>query len=340
MFQLSKNLYAYCKAKRERNISLVLVGLPNAGKSTIKEVLGGNLSPLTVPTIGVTKPIKLQVGMYQVTIYDLGGGVKDLWKNYYHEIHGAIWVVDASDVEQLAMSKECLMEDSQHEMLKGKPILLFANKQDLPQALSPVDLALKMGLENLTSSSNNVMKCTAIPVNGVDPNLMGGVKWIVDRINAEYSTLSERVDQAVGAENSKRALEKTAREERVAKQKEERRKAKEAEAANPIKAKAPKAPVSFPCTVTAETKSDLHCEPVDGGLFKCSNQAVEKSSLWGWKAVCEECDEYLKAKKAGDAAKSVEGERNGGNEDGANAAVDKGNGVNETNPIASIVQSE
>ena len=48
-----------------------------------------------------------------------GGQVKDLWKKYYHEIYGAIWVVDAADIEQLASSKEALLEDAQHEMLTG-----------------------------------------------------------------------------------------------------------------------------------------------------------------------------------------------------------------------------
>lgn len=346
MFHLAKNLYEYCKAKRNREISLVLVGLPNAGKSTIKEVLGGNLSPLTVPTIGVTKPIKLKIGMYQVTIYDLGGGVKDLWKNYYHEIHGAIWVVDAADVEQLAVSKDCLMEDAQHEMLKGKPILVFANKQDLPGALAPADLALKMGLESLTSSSNNVMKCTAIPVNGADPNLLAGIKWVVDRINTEYASLSQRVDQAVHAETAKRASEKAAREERVAKLKEERRKAKEAQesaeanGSNPIKAKAPAASVSFPCTVTSKTKSELHCEPCGDGLFKCSNAAVKKSSLWGWKAVCAQCDEFLKAKKAEETAKAMEENQATETENGSKDSEKEEKAVEQTNPMASSEPTE
>ena len=80
MFHLARNLYRYCKAQTERELSLVLIGLPNAGKSTIKQVLANNLTPLTVPTIGVTMPVKLKIGKYRITIYDLGGQVTDLWR--------------------------------------------------------------------------------------------------------------------------------------------------------------------------------------------------------------------------------------------------------------------
>ena len=89
---------------------------------------------------------------------------------------------------------------------------------------------------------------------------------------------------------------------------EERRKAKEAaekaaEAGeNPIKAKAPQAPVSFPCTVTNHEKTDLFCVEAGDGLWKCNNPAVKKSANWGWKAVCQECDNFLKEKKAAEMA--------------------------------------
>lgn len=309
MFHLARNLYRYCKAQTEREISLVLIGLPNAGKSTIKEVLANNLTPLTVPTIGVTKPVKMKIGKYKVTIYDLGGQVTDLWRKYYHEIHGAIWVVDAADIEQLAASKKALEQDVQHEMLRGKPILVMANKQDLPSALSESDIATKMGFTGVDSNSAfantdfSIKKCTALPSqrnDTADPALMEGVNWLVTRIGAMYDKLHVRVAKDVLAENEKKAIELKAREERVAILKEERRKAKEAaekNGGNPIKAKAPKAPVSFPCTVTNEFKTDLFCEDAGNGLFKCKNPAVKKSGLWKWKPICLECEEFLKSKQ-------------------------------------------
>ena len=38
-------------------------------------------------------------------------------------------------------------------MLKGKPILVMANKQDMPQALSESDIAIKMGFTGVDSNS-------------------------------------------------------------------------------------------------------------------------------------------------------------------------------------------
>ena len=309
MFHLARNLYRYCKAQTERELSLVLIGLPNAGKSTIKQVLANNLTPLTVPTIGVTMPVKLKIGKYRITIYDLGGQVTDLWRQYYHEIHGAIWVVDAADIEQLAASKSALEKDVQHEMLKGKPILVMANKQDMPQALSESDIATKMGFTGVDSNSVfantdfSIKKCTALPSkrgDTADPALMEGVKWLVTRIGGMYDKINARVVKDVQQEKEKAAIEKKAREERVAKLKEERRKAKEAaekNGGNPIKAKAPKPQVSFPCTVTSNVKTELFCVDNGDGVFRCENPAVKKSGLWNWKPVCQQCEDYLKAKQ-------------------------------------------
>ena len=192
-------------------------------------------------------------------------------------------------------------------MLKGKPILVMANKQDMPKPCQSPGLP-KMGFTGVDSNSAfantdfSIKKCTALLSkrgDTADPAPMEGVKWLVTRIGGMYDKINARVVKDVQQEKEKAAIEKKAREERVAKLKEERRKAKEAaeKTGNPIKAKAPKPQVSFPCTVTSNVKTELFCVDNGDGVFRCENPAVKKSGLWNWKPVCQQCEDYLKAKQ-------------------------------------------
>ncbi|KAJ8359440.1 hypothetical protein SKAU_G00159650 [Synaphobranchus kaupii] len=48
------------------------------------------------PTVGFSA-VRLKQGRYDVSIFDLGGGerIRDIWKHYFSESHGVIFVVDS-----------------------------------------------------------------------------------------------------------------------------------------------------------------------------------------------------------------------------------------------------
>ena len=73
---------------------------------------------------------------YHVTIYDLGGSksFRGIWPKYYHEVHGFIFVVDSSDAGRLAECSGVLQGMLDHHQVRGKPILLLANKSDIEHA--------------------------------------------------------------------------------------------------------------------------------------------------------------------------------------------------------------
>ena len=82
-------------------------------------------------------------------------------------MHGAIYVVDAADHARLEESRNELFGNSHHECLTGKPILVLANKQDLPSALPESDISAMLGLDQLLHCSHHVSKCVAsAPRNG------------------------------------------------------------------------------------------------------------------------------------------------------------------------------
>ena len=90
-----------------RNIYLLMLGLDNAGKTCAAKSLVGESLDNVAPTIGFSK-VSTKYKGFNVTIYDLGGSksFRGIWPKYYHEVHGFIFIVDASDAERLEETAE------------------------------------------------------------------------------------------------------------------------------------------------------------------------------------------------------------------------------------------
>eukprot|EP01087_Luapelamoeba_hula_P021504 TRINITY_DN7532_c0_g2_i2.p1 TRINITY_DN7532_c0_g2~~TRINITY_DN7532_c0_g2_i2.p1 ORF type:complete len:200 (-),score=39.21 TRINITY_DN7532_c0_g2_i2:155-685(-) len=131
-------------------VRVLMVGLDAAGKTTIlyKMKLGEVVQ--TTATIGFNVET-VEYRNLKFAVWDVGGQdkIRKLWKFYYENARGIIFVVDSNDRQRVAQAQaelQVLLEESQ---LKDACILLFANKQDLPDALPTSVIAEKMGLTNL-----------------------------------------------------------------------------------------------------------------------------------------------------------------------------------------------
>lgn len=77
---------------------LLMVGLDNAGKTTVVKRLNGEDISSISPTLGFS--IKsMQFGEYRLNIWDVGGqkSLRAYWRNYYERTDGLVWVVDSAD---------------------------------------------------------------------------------------------------------------------------------------------------------------------------------------------------------------------------------------------------
>ena len=128
--------------------NLIIVGLDGAGKTTLLEQSktmftdARGLPPdKIVPTVGLNIG-RLVMGGIELLIWDLGGQatLRTIWPQYYSEAHAVIWVLDSTDAERFTDAREELEAVMGSELLTGKPLLLFVNKQDLPTARGPVEL--------------------------------------------------------------------------------------------------------------------------------------------------------------------------------------------------------
>ena len=114
----------------EKEVKLALVGLDNAGKTTIiNKLVDVNFKNETAPTIGVdTKELKMK--NISIKVFDLAGqeSMRNVWKYYFSSTEGIIFVVDAHRHDRLPDVKEELWKVLQDDSAIKIPILIYANK--------------------------------------------------------------------------------------------------------------------------------------------------------------------------------------------------------------------
>jgi hypothetical protein len=111
------------------------------------------------------------------------------------QVHGIIYVVDAAAQDRFEESKEALISTLESEGITGKPVLVFANKQDLDGAASAPDLTKVLGLLDRKDLSHRVAPCIAKPAEGqpVDKRIGESLNWLLNAIDKDYAKLHDRV---------------------------------------------------------------------------------------------------------------------------------------------------
>jgi len=142
------NLFRNLFGKKEMRI--LMVGLDAAGKTTILYKLKLGEIVTTIPTIGFNVET-VEYKNISFTVWDVGGQdkIRPLWRHYYQNTQGLIFVVDSSDRERIQESHDELHKMLNEDELRDAIVLVFANKQDLPNALSVTELTEKLGLNQL-----------------------------------------------------------------------------------------------------------------------------------------------------------------------------------------------
>jgi small GTP-binding protein len=152
---------------------ILMLGLDNAGKTTILYQMKLNETVHSVPTVGFNVEEVNYRGL-QFNVWDIGGQTKlrDLWHHYYQGSDAVIYVLDSSDEDRIALAKETLESVISHPEMMNIPVLVLANKMDMAR-LRPIELVEKMGLAR-SKRDWHLQPCCGLNGDGI----VEGFEWL------------------------------------------------------------------------------------------------------------------------------------------------------------------
>nr|CAG8440785.1 8868_t:CDS:2 [Entrophospora candida] len=156
---------------------ILMVGLDAAGKTTILYKLKLGEIVTTIPTIGFNVET-VEYKNISFTVWDVGGQdkIRPLWRHYFQNTQGIIFVVDSNDRERISEAREELQRMLNEDELRDALLLVFANKQDLPNAMNAAEITDKLGLHSLRQRHWYIQATCATSGDG----LYEGLEWLTD----------------------------------------------------------------------------------------------------------------------------------------------------------------
>ena len=160
----------------KNEIRILILGLDNAGKTTLLHKLQLSSVTETVPTIG----FNLETVTYnnlQLQVWDLGGQgtLRPYWRCYYPNTNAVIYVIDSSDRDRVDIAKKEMHIMLQENDLRSVPLLVFANKQDLPGAMPESEMSVLLGLASIKDRQWRMVRSVIKQGDGVRE----GLDWLV-----------------------------------------------------------------------------------------------------------------------------------------------------------------
>jgi len=164
----------------KKQMRILMVGLDAAGKTTILYKLKLGEIVTTIPTIGFNVET-VEYKNISFTVWDVGGQdkIRPLWRHYFQNTQGLIFVVDSNDRERINEAAEELAKMLQEDELRDAVLLVFANKQDLPNAMTAAEVTDKLGLNKLRNKRWYIQATCASQGQG----LYEGLDWLSSELS-------------------------------------------------------------------------------------------------------------------------------------------------------------
>ncbi|KAL6080536.1 Arf GTPase arf1 [Balamuthia mandrillaris] len=166
----------------KKDVRILMVGLDAAGKTTVlyKFKLGELVT--TIPTIGFNVETVKYKNVH-FTVWDVGSQdkIRPLWRHYFQNTHGVIFVVDSNDRERVDEAAEELQKMLREEELRDATLLVLANKQDMQGAMSVAEVTDRLGLHSMRSRKWYIQATCATNGNG----LYEGLDWLAHTLTGK-----------------------------------------------------------------------------------------------------------------------------------------------------------
>ncbi|KAJ1734718.1 Arf GTPase arf1 [Coemansia biformis] len=159
----------------KKEMRILMVGLDAAGKTTILYKLKLGEIVTTIPTIGFNVET-VEYKNISFTVWDVGGQdkIRPLWRHYFQNTQGIIFVVDSNDRDRISEARDELQRMIGEDELRDAILLVFANKQDLPNAMTNEEIVDLLNLGTLRHRDWFIQKTCATSGDG----LYEGLDWL------------------------------------------------------------------------------------------------------------------------------------------------------------------
>jgi len=158
--------------KDSEEFRVLMLGLDNSGKTTaLKKLAGEDVTHIT-PTQGFNIKSVQQEG-FKLNVWDIGGQkhIRPYWKNYYQNTDAIVYMIDSADTRRTDEAAEELSALLAEEDLAGVPVLVYANKQDLLNAMQASEVMKELDITGEKGRWIHVHGCSAKTGEGLEDGL-------------------------------------------------------------------------------------------------------------------------------------------------------------------------
>ncbi|KAK8836445.1 hypothetical protein M9Y10_037703 [Tritrichomonas musculus] len=168
---------------KQKKARCILYGLDSVGKTTLLYRIKSNESINATPTLGFNVE-EIKYNGLDLILWDIGGQSRTrvLWDHFCHNCQAIIYVIDSSDIERLDEVKKQLFDVLKKELLRDSILLIYANKQDLPNALKTDELIDRLELKSISDREWKIQGACSLTGEG----LHEGFDWLSQQIQNKF----------------------------------------------------------------------------------------------------------------------------------------------------------
>jgi len=162
-----------------KEMRVLMLGLDSAGKTSILYKLKLGQGVNTIPTVGFNVET-VSFKKVKFNVWDVGGQdkIRPLWRHYYAGTQALIFVLDSNDRDRVDEAKQELLRIINDREMKDAVILVYANKNDLPNVMDTTEITEKLGLHKLRDRNWHVQSSCATTGDG----LLDGLTWLTNQV--------------------------------------------------------------------------------------------------------------------------------------------------------------
>ncbi|PAA77791.1 hypothetical protein BOX15_Mlig013145g1 [Macrostomum lignano] len=192
----------------EARSRVIMIGLDSAGKTTLLYKLKSGEVSTSIPTIGFNVETLSLSRSTQLVSWDVGGrcSLRPLWRHYFKDAQGLIFVVDSSDRDRMHEAADELARLLEHDELAGCPLLVLANKKDLPSAMPLAELTERLRVPCLRL--NRPFRMFAISASNFD-GVAGAFDWLAREVKRRLPGSKDEAQEALGSHGNGKILQLT-----------------------------------------------------------------------------------------------------------------------------------